>query len=247
MNRAFLRFYEELNDYLPREKKKTKFEHIFKGSPSVKDLIESEGVPHIEIDLILVNGISVDFKYKVKDEDNISVYPVFESMDISKIQHLRNKPLRDKKFVVDVHLGTLARYLRMLGFDTLYENNFNDDTIVKISLSENRTILTKDIGILKRNEVTHGYYVRNIQPDKQLKEIVSRFDLKNSAKEFSRCLNCNNFLKKAEEEKVRKLVPEKVKLFHNKFYYCYNCGKIYWKGSHYNRMLQLINRALGKD
>ena len=182
MKKVFLRFYEELNDYLPEEKKKTKFEHLFKGSPSVKDLIESEGVPHIEIDLILVNGVSVDFGYKVREEDNISVYPVFESLDISKIQHLRTKPLREKKFVLDVHLGTLARYLRMLGFDAHYENNYNDDSIIKISLNEKRTILTKDIGLLKRNEVAHGYYVRNINPDKQLKEIVGRFDLKKLSK-----------------------------------------------------------------
>ena len=246
MKKVFLRFYEELNDYLPESKRKIRFEHLFKNNPSIKDLIESVGVPHAEIDMILINGRSVDFRCSVEDNDDISVYPVFESFDIGSAQHLRPEPLRNKKFILDVHLGTLARYLRMLGFDSLYENNFSDDILAGISIKENRTILTKDLGILKRNSVTHAYFVRNIMPEKQLEEIIGRFDLKNSVKEFSRCLNCNSLLVKAGKEEVEKLVPPKVKIFHYIYYYCGKCRKVYWKGSHYERMLQLINRVLDK-
>ena len=120
MHKIFLRFYEELNDFLPEEKRKKRFLHQYIDRTSVKDLIESLGVPHTEIDLILVNGKSVSFKYLINDGDDISVYPVFESIDITGLQHLRPKPLRDPKFIADVHLGRLARYLRMLGFDTLF-------------------------------------------------------------------------------------------------------------------------------
>ena len=157
MHKIQIRFYEELNDFLPEEKKKKRFTHYYIDRTSVKDLIESFGVPHTEVDLIFVNGESVGFKYKINDGDDISVYPVFESLDISEVQHLRAKPLRKPKFVADVHLGRLTRYLRMMGFDVYYRNDLEDNEIVDISLKEKRTILTKDLGILKRNEVTHGY------------------------------------------------------------------------------------------
>jgi sulfur carrier protein ThiS len=161
MHKIYLRFYEELNDFLPEEKRKKRFVHPFIDRTSVKDLIESLGIPHTEVDMVLVNGKSVNFKYLINDGDDISVYPVFESLDITDVQHLRPKPLRKPKFVADVHLGRLTRYLRMIGLDVLYKNNFNDEEIVQLSLKERRAILTKDRGILKRNEVTHGYWVRS--------------------------------------------------------------------------------------
>jgi len=179
MHKAYLRFYEELNDFLPEEKRKKRFIHQFIDRASVKDLIESLGVPHTEVDLILVNEKSVNFKYSINDGDDISVYPVFESFDISDVQHLRPKPLRKPKFVADVHLGRLTRYLRMLGIDVLYTNNFTDDEIVKISVKEKRTILTKDRGILKRNEVTHGYWIRSTKAEAQTEEVLERFHLQN--------------------------------------------------------------------
>ena len=124
MHKATFRFYEELNDFLPKEKRKKRFEHNFIDRASVKDVIESFGVPHTEVDLIIVNGESKNFSYIINDGDDISVYPVFESIDISNLQKLRPEPLREPKFILDVHLGTLARYLRMLGFDTNYRNDY---------------------------------------------------------------------------------------------------------------------------
>jgi len=242
MKKAYFRFYEELNDFFPAEKRKIKFEHTFIDRASVKDMIESFGVPHIEIDLILVNSKSVDFSYLVNDKDEISVYPVFESLDISEVQHLRPKPLREPKFVLDVHLGKLTRYMRMMGFDTIYKNNYNDDGLIKISLDDKRTILTRDREILKRNDVTHGHWVRNENPEEQLKEIIERFDLKDQIKEFTRCLECNDLLKKVEKELVIEKLPPKVKEWYNEFFLCPQCNRIYWKGSHYERMQELISR-----
>ncbi len=245
MKTAYLRFYEELNDLLPKDKRKKRFEHKFFGNPSVKDVIESLGVPHGEVDMILVNGNSVNFSYTLRDGDDISVYPEFESMDISNVQYLRERPLRVPKFVLDVHLGTLARYLRMLGFDSLYKNNYSDDEIINLSLNEKRTILTKDKGILKRKEITHGCYVRSIYPVVQLKEIAERFDLYKSFKEFSRCMECNTLLKPVDKNKISGRLPPKVKEFQNEFYICESCNKIYWPGSHYKKMKKIINNLTG--
>ena len=205
-------------------------------------MIESLGIPHTEIDLILVNGNSVDFSYLVNDGDDISGYPMFESLDITNLQHLRAKPLRKPKFILDVHLGTLAKYMRMLGFDTLYKNDYIDEEIVKISLKEKRAILSKDRGILKRSEVTHGYWIRSTKTDTQIIEVIKRFDLKEQIKELSRCLLCNSLLKKISKEKIIDRLPRKVKEFQNEFYYCKNCDKIFWKGSHYAKMLAVIER-----
>jgi hypothetical protein len=240
MHKVYLRFYEELNDFLPEEKKKKRFTHQFIDRTSVKDLIESFGVPHTEVDLIMVNSKSVNFKYLINDEDDISFYPVFESFDITDVQHLRPKPLRNPKFVADVQLGRLTKYLRMIGLDVLYKNNFDDDEIVSISLKEKRAILTKDRGILKRNEVTHGYWIRATKAEAQAKEVLERFNLQKEIKEFSRCIECNEILEPIKKEKIINELPPKVAKLQNEFYKCPSCNKFYWKGSHYLRMLKFV-------
>ena len=242
MHKVYLRFYEELNDLLPKEKKKKRFIHNFIDRTSVKDLIESIGVPHTEVDLILVNGNSVNFKYLITDGDDISVYPVFESLDISDVQHLRPKPLRKPQFICDVHLGKLARYLRMTGLDIYYKNVLSDEEIVKRSSKERRAILTKDRGILKRNEVTHGYYVRTKKVEEQVKEVIKRFDLQKAIKEFTRCLECNTEISKIEKGKIVNILPPKVAASQNEFYRCPSCKKIYWKGKHHQKMLSFIKK-----
>jgi len=240
MKKAFFRFYEELNDFLPNKFKKIRFEHSFNERASIKDMIESLGIPHTEIDLILVNNKSVNFNYIIKDQDDISVYPVFESFDISEVQHLRSKPLRKPKFILDVHLGKLAKLMRIAGIDSLYQNDFEDDEIVKLALKNNRAILTRNIGLLKRKEVSHGYFVRNRNAEKQLPEIIERFQLKKIIKPFSRCIECSSILHKIEKEKVIHRIPPKVKYYLNEFYICSNCDKIYWKGTHYDKMSKML-------
>jgi len=247
MHKIQIRFYEELNEFLPDERKKKRFEHQFIDRTSVKDLIESLGIPHTEVDLILINGKSVNFKYLITDGDDISVYPVFESLDITEVQHLRPKPLRNPMFVADVHLGRLSRYLRMMGFDVVYKNNFNDEEIIHFSLTEKRAILTKDRGILKRNEVTHGYWVRSAKVEEQVKEILERFHLQKVIKEFTRCIECNELLMNIDKEKIMDDLPIKVAQLQNEFHKCPSCKKIYWKGTHYNRMLTFIQSLKGID
>jgi len=243
MHKIYFRFYEELNDFLPKDKRKKRFEHHYIDRASVKDVIESFGVPHTEVDLILVNGKSAGFNYIINDGDEISVYPVFESLDISEVQHLRPKPLRRPKFICDVHLGKLARYLRMMGFDILYKNSFNDEEIVRTSLKERRAILTRDRGILKRRDIAHGYFIRSIDAEKQTKEVVRRFDLQSSIKEFTRCLECNHKLIKISKAKIEGELPLKVTDSQKEFFKCPGCAKLYWKGTHYQKMLLLVQKT----
>ena len=241
-HKIHIRFYEELNDFLPEEIRKKRFVHHYIDRTSVKDLIESLGVPHTEVDLIIVNGKSIGFDYLINDADDISVYPVFESLNISDVQHLRHKPLREPKFICDVHLGKLSRYLRIFGFDVYYKNDLSDEEIVQISSLQRRAILTKDRGILKRNEVTHGYFVRNTNVEEQIKEVIKRFDLQGDIKEFTRCLECNTELMKIAKEKIAGNLPPKVNQSQEEFYKCPGCEKLYWKGTHHQKMLSFVKK-----
>ena len=172
-----IRFYEELNDFLCVEKRKKEFQVSLKGARCVKEIIATQGVPQTEVDLILVNGNSVSFSYILQDGDRISVYPMFEAFDISDVTRLREKPLRTPKFILDTDLDRLAKYLRMLGFDTLYRSEYQVREIVNLSLAEKRTILTRNRELLLGKEVDRGYLVKNTVPEKQLQEIMQRFDL----------------------------------------------------------------------
>lgn len=236
-----IRFYEELNDFLPQDRRKTDFIHCLKQERSVKDLIESIGVPHTEIDLIIVNGKSVDFNYLVQDGDHISVYPVFESLDISPLNHCQPKPLRKTRFILDTHLGKLAAYLRMLGFDTIYRNDYDDPQLARIAVDEHRILLTCDRQLLMRNQITHGYFVRSRQPQQQLLEVLLRFDLSNNLQPFTRCMHCNGKIGPVNKQTIEDRLPPRTKKYYNEFFQCEICNKIYWKGSHYQKMKNMID------
>ncbi len=238
MNSAFFRFYAELNDFLDNKLKFRRFEYRFHGKPSVKDAIEALGVPHTEVDLVVVNNEVLGFDYNLKDGDFVAVYPVFESIDISNLKG--NKPLREIKFVADVHLGRLARFLRILGFDTLYRNDFSDSEIINISNEQNRIVLTRDIGILKNGRVEKGYFVRNTKLKEQVKEVVARFDLFSLIKPFSRCSVCNGELISVPKSRVLDKLPQKTKEACSEFKMCGSCGKIYWRGTHYRKIKDFI-------
>lgn len=240
MNLAWFRFYEELNELLPSEKRKNRFSYSFNGSPSIKDAIEALGVPHTEVDLILINNLSVDFSYKLRNGDSVSVYPVFESFDITSVSLLKKKPLRDLKFILDVHLGRLAKYLRFYGFDTCYRTDFNDRKIIDLSLSDKRIILTRDIGMLKNREVIRGYCVRSQYLDEQLLEVFKRFNLKNLINPFCRCTKCNGLLIDVPKKEIMDRLLPGTRKYYKKFKKCSECDSIYWKGSHYERVKKYI-------
>ncbi len=233
---AEFRFYEELNDVLSAERRKRPFVYAFCGNPAIKDAIEAIGVPHTEVDLILVNGVSVSFDYRLQRGDRVSVYPVFESLDIGPLTRLRPLPLREPKFVCDVHLGKLARRLRLLGFDVVYRNTATDPELVETALAEQRAILTRDRGILKLKKVTHGYLVRSPHVGEQVPEVIRRFDLVTRIEPFSRCTQCNGLIRAVAKAEVEEALPAKTREFYHEFYRCALCSKVYWKGTHFSRM-----------
>ena len=241
-NLALFRFYAELNDFLPIAKKQKTIGYSFFGSPSVKDAIEALGVPHPEVDLILVNGNPVSFSYKIQNNDSISVYPEFELLDISSVSRLRPQPLWEPKFSVDVNLGRLARKLRLLGFDASYSNTYTPKELIRQAVNEKRILLTKSAGLLKNKNITRGYWVRATDVFEQTKEVVTKFDLFGLIKLLhSKVLMVQEFHPVAKEEVVAQ-IPERTKRYFNKFYRCEGCARIYWKGTHYQKMVRFIER-----
>jgi uncharacterized protein len=243
--RASFRFYAELNDHLDQEQRYRTLYKTFYTPGSVKDMIESFGVPHTEVDLIVSSGRSVDFSYLVQDGDRIAVYPVFESFDVSAEQRLRPQPLRNPRFVLDVHLGRLAGYLRILGFDTAYNQSCDDATLAQISAAEHRILLTRDRGLLKHGAVTHGYWVRETDSRRQIEEVMNRFSLAGAARPFTLCMACNGVLHAVSKDEARLAVPERVRNRYEDFHRCDHCGRTYWKGSHHARMQRWIEELTG--
>ena len=240
---ATVRFYAELNDFLPPKDRHKPVQRTFRGRPSIKDLIEAAGVPHTEVDLLLVKGESVDFAYPVQAGDRISVYPVFESVDIGSVTEVRPEPLRELRFVLEVHLGRLAAYLRLAGFDTVYRNDLDDAELATIA-SSGRVLLTRDQGLLKRRAVTRGYWLRATSPRAQLAEVLRRFDLSEAVRPFSRCLRCNALVRRVQKDEVAEELPPRTRQFYDEFFQCPECDRIYWRGGHYAALRGLLDHAM---
>jgi uncharacterized protein with PIN domain len=239
---AEFRFYEELNDFLPEERRKRAFAVEIDRARSVKDAIESVGVPHPEVDLILVDGVSVDFAHVLRGGERVAVYPMFERLDITPVLRLRPLPLRDPRFVADGHLGKLARHLRMAGFDTLWTNHWDDDEIIRIAAMEKRTILTRDKGMLRRGEVERGYFVRATESEAQLGEVIRALQLESMLAPFTRCRECNVPLEDVSREAVLDRLPPMVRDLYARFKRCPGCGRVYWEGTHFARMKEVMAR-----
>jgi len=243
---AHFRFYAELNDFLPLEKRQVSFPYAFSAHQTVKDLIEAQGIPHGEVDVILVNGQSVDFSARLKEGAQVSVYPVFESMDIKNLVRLRPEPLRDIKFLLDVPLGRLASHLRLFGFDTLWRRDYKDEELVRMASDERRVLLTRDRRLLMRKQVTHGYFVRDIRPSRQLLEVLRRFDLARLIAPFQRCLRCNGRLLSVDKKAVDTLLEPKTRIYYHEFSKCESCGRVYWKGSHFEKIQKFVTAMVSE-
>lgn len=240
IHRAEFRFYAELNDFLSPKSRQVSIDYRFCESPGIKDPIEALGVPHTEVELILVDGQSRGFDYRLQPGDRVAVYPVFECFDISPLVRLREAPLRRTAFVLDVHLGKLARLLRLLGFDVLYRNDLEDREIVDISCSQRRIVLTRDRRLLYHKRITHGCFIRADQPLLQAREVLRRLQLESSIKPFHRCLLCNGkVVPVARDEVLDQLLPKTARYYRD-FYRCRSCGKIYWQGPHFRHLQQQL-------
>lgn len=235
---AEFRFYGELNDFLPPWQRKRTVPYRFKSHPGIKDPIEVFGVPHTEVELIVVNGQSVGFDYQLQAGDRVAVYPVFGSLDINSLVRLRDETSHHPRFILDVNLGKLAKLMRLLGFDSLYRNDYRDADIVNIALNEQRIVLTRDRRLLYVKHISHGYWVRAVDAKSQIDEVMRRFDLHGSIRPFARCLICNGMVMSVAKEDILNHLKPKTRLYYEVFHQCANCRRIYWEGSHIEDMRQ---------
>lgn len=241
---ATFRFYEELNDFLPRERRGREFSCPCAQAATTKHMIEALGVPHTEVELLLRNGESVGFGVLLREGDRLAVYPKFEAFDVTPLLRVRPHPLRVTRFVADAHLGGLARLLRMTGFDALYDNRYQDDAIERIAATEGRIVLTRDRDLLKRRGITHGCYVHALRPAQQLREIFERLDLARSARPFTLCLRCNAPLHEVDKAAVAAALPPMVRVRYQRLSTCDVCGGVFWEGSHWQRMRAMVDELL---
>ena len=241
---AEFRFYEELNDFLAPAKRRQPFHYRCAHHATVKHAVEALGVPHTEVELILVNGESVDFSHVVADGDRISVYPQFEALDVTPLLRVRARPLRNPRFIADAHLGALAKYLRALGFDTLYRNDYRDQEVAALAAAERRIVLSRDRALLMRKDITHGCYVRATRPLAQLEEILARIDLFGAVAPFTRCLVCNAPLRPLPQADAVRRVPRDAARLYDEFSTCAACDRVYWAGSHTRRLGAVLDKAL---
>jgi len=220
---------------------KHSFNHTIHRKASIKDVVESLGIPHPMVGDLLVNGQPVSFDYIVEDGDQVEVMPLSPPVDFLTPSVLRPHPLPAVRFLADVNVGKLASLLRMAGFDTAYQNHLHDAALAAIASKEKRILLTKDTNLLKRKKVEFGYLVREIAPPRQLAEIIRLFGLENTVKPFTRCMQCNGVLEPVAKEKILDRLEPLTKKYYHSFHRCPDCGKIYWAGSHKDNMLKYID------
>lgn len=231
-----IRVYAELNDFLRPDERYTVLRRPFRAHQTVKDVLEAVGVPHTEVDLVLVDGHPVDFAHRPETGARITAYPVFETLDIGPVTRVRPHPLREPRFVADINLGGLAKLMRLMGLDVHCPWSSDDATLAGISAAEHRILLTRDRGLLKRRTVTHGVYIRADRPIDQIVELVRRLDLADRLAPFTRCLRCGGLVDMVAKTEVADRLEPLTHRYYDDFRRCRDCGQIYWSGSHRTRL-----------
>ena len=237
---ASFRFLGRLGDFLPRHWRQRPRPYRFDGHPGIKDPIEALGVPHSEVAAILVNGRPVDFRYRLQPLDRVRVHPVGGRLPDLPLPALRPALPRPPRFVVDVNLGKLARWLRLLGFDTAWRNCWSDRQVVALAVEEKRVILTRDRRLLFHRVIEHGFWVRAVEPVAQVHEIVERMAIADQVRPFRRCLECNGLIEPVSKAEILDRLEPLTRRYYDEFYRCGGCGRIYWKGSHFERLMQKL-------
>lgn len=235
-----LRFYGELKELLPASGGSGTVNQDLERPAAVRDVVEAAGVPHTEVDLLLVDGVPVGWDHRVGPGDRVAAYPPFRRLDVGGVSRVRPPRPDPLRFVLDVHLGKLARHLRLLGFDTRYRNDLDDDELAAISAEEQRVLLTRDTGLLRRRQVRLGYLVRADDPDEQVVEVVLRFGLCDALDPFGRCLHCNGLLEEVDKQAVLHRLEPRTRRYYDEFRRCTGCERIYWRGSHAERLAAVV-------
>lgn len=235
-----IRVYAELNDFLPPERRQVSFARRIRVPTSVKDLLEGAGIPHPEIGVVLIDEMPVGFDALVERSCRVAAYPSFRHLEVPELPLLRPRGPAPTRFVLDVHLGRLARYLRLLGFDTSYDRSADDDRLVRASRGEGRILLTRDRELLMRAAVDHGYFIRSEDPWRQIVDVARRYDLAGRMDPFTRCLNCNDLLYAIDKAEIEHRLEPGTRRYYDLFWECRSCGNLYWRGSHYQRLRELV-------
>jgi uncharacterized protein with PIN domain len=232
MTTARFRFAEALSAFLQPAHRGRPFAYACARAATLKNAIEALGVPHTEVGAITVNGEAATLQRTVRDGDLVEVEPYrYEQGSL--------------RFLADAHLGGLARFLRMLGYDTAHDQRWTDAEMRRIAHEEERVVLTRDRDLLKCRDVARGCYVRALKPAAQLAEVTARYQLHERARPFTLCLCCNVPLEGIPKATVSGRVPERVLQLHQDFTHCPGCGRIYWPGTHYQRMKEALNSVPG--
>lgn len=239
---AYVRFYEELNDFLPSRLSKKTLKKELLLPTTVKNLVESYGVPHTEVDLILVNGESVSFGQIIVDQDRISVYPVFESFDITSVKHLQVKPLRDPYFFAEKYLWKLTRLLRLLGINVIYDDTLTNKQVIELIVNSKQILLTRSAQQLMHSIISRGYCIRSDDPFDQTIEVIKRFDLAEQMLPFSRCMLCNGPIVRISKQVAESRLDIKTITYYREYFQCSDCQRFYWKGSHYKQLQRFIDQ-----
>jgi len=240
-NMVWFRFYGQLNDFLPAQWRYGRFARPLHAPASVKDVIESLGVPHPEVDVITANGAAIDFTYRVGADDHIAVYPVFRNMDVDGLQRVGIDPPRPVRFALDIHLRKLASLLRLAGFDAVLLTD--DAEVAAVSAREDRVALTRDVGLLKRSVIQYGRWIRNTDAEQQLVEVLDRFGIVDEMHPFARCMECNTPVVHVDIASIADRLPADTREAFTEFRRCPGCERVYWQGSHYVRLVDLLERA----
>ena len=246
MNSATFRFHDELNDFIEKDRRNINFSYLFENHPSVKDCIEAIGAPHTEVEAIKINDEFSDFFSKVNHDDKVEIYSINSKIDLTEAKQLRPE-IQEYKFIVDANVAKMTKNLRMLGFDTYYDFNLPDKEIVALAEREQRIILSRDIGLLKRKNAIHGYFLRKTSIEEQAVEVIQRYKLYDKAKPFTICLKCNSSIRTVEKEEYENFIDENIQKEFNQFFKCDKCNKFFWKGSHYDKMYTNIDRWTNND
>jgi uncharacterized protein with PIN domain len=237
-------FSDELTPFLRRKNKgKTLVKYCLTRKASVKDIIESLGIPHTDIGQIVAQKKQVNFDFVPDKQQNIKVLPICQPFDVTTPSFLRPRPLKKIRFVVDVNVGKLALLLRILGMDTKYDPGLSDKEIAFLAYREDRIVLSKDIGLLKRKTVIFGRYIRSVHPDDQLKEVIDFFGIKGRFDLFSRCPRCNKTLVPVDKKDILHRLEPKTRKYFSIFKTCIICTRIYWQGSHHDKMKKRLQKA----
>jgi len=235
-----LRFHGDLNYFLKAGVGGGEVRRELKEPTSVKDVIESCGVPHGEVDRISIESAAIDFSCVLRKNSDIDVYPVDLSRVVTSGSGLQHR--HADRFVADGHLGKLARNLRLLGLDVAYSSDLNDRQLLDVMLSEKRALLTRDRRLLMHRIVVDGYCPRSPDPEEQTAEVVRRFHLANEFRPFTRCLQCNALLTAVDKAAVLDQLEPLTRIYYNEFRRCTGCGKIFWRGSHFSKLAAFLER-----